>query len=73
MCNKEANKHKNPQIIMIIRAMRLIQARLKRKKNHMIVIFIYLDTVNNYFIQHVNTRGTAHDTTISKMKDIIEA
>ena len=42
---------------MIIRASKILIACLKIKKNNVMVMFVYMNSVNTYFIQRMNARA----------------
>ena len=56
-CNKRSGKHKKLQVRMIIMASKRLQKRLKRKKNCMMVMFVWMKAANAYLIQRVNARA----------------
>ena len=41
---------------MILRDKKRIQAHMKKNKSHGMVMFVSMNAVNNYALQHMNTR-----------------
>ena len=42
---------------MILRENKILQTRMKRKKMHMMVMFVTMSAVNTSYVQHMNTRA----------------
>ena len=50
------DKDEKLQENIILRAEKILQARLKRNKRHMIVMFACMNAANTYYIQRINAR-----------------
>ena len=54
-CNKEENKHEeNSSMCMVMMEGKRLQARLKIKKKHVMVMFVCMNGVNTSVIQRMN-------------------
>ena len=51
------DKDEKLQENIILRAEKILQARLKRNKRHMIVMFACMNAANTYYIQLTNARA----------------
>ena len=56
-CKNGANKHKGLQVRMVTRAWKRLQERLKRKKKHVMVMLLFMNTEKKSSTQRMNVRS----------------